>query len=303
MKISDALVEKLVLDSKKATKEQLNSLREEGKAGKKSLQEVIIANNILSEKDLTKLYAKEADVPYVDLNPKEIKREVLRLIPERIARQYNVVVFDVDNNGNKLLAVEDPDDIQAISFLQKQLGANLKVHVATGSSIQTAIDQYKGNISSELTKVISDEEEEDAKGHKKRRFDHSQGEQDIVYERRCQKEDSYQKTPSSISVSSDSDYDNAQTIDHGQSGHGLKKYQGPGIDPDGKCQNYDCESRAKSIDSFAQVGYALPGIERMQEEQKWHRRQIMGQVFQSCRDVPVYGKEAKGQALSGNHQA
>ena len=79
MKISDALVEKLVLDSKKATKEQLNSLREEGKAGKKSLQEVIIANNILSEKDLTKLYAKEADVPYVDLNPKEIKREVLRL--------------------------------------------------------------------------------------------------------------------------------------------------------------------------------------------------------------------------------
>lgn len=166
MKISDALVEKLVLDSKKATKEQLNSLREEGKAGKKSLQEVIIANNILSEKDLTKLYAKEADVPYVDLNPKEIKREVLRLIPERIARQYNVVVFDVDNNGNKLLAVEDPDDIQAISFLQKQLGANLKVHVATGSSIQTAIDQYKGNISSELTKVISDEEEEDAKKSK-----------------------------------------------------------------------------------------------------------------------------------------
>lgn len=160
MKISDALVEKLILNDKKATKDQLNKLREESKAEKKPLQEVVIRNSLISEKDLTKLYAKEADVPYVDLNPKEIKREVLRLIPERIARQYNVVVFDVDNDGNKLLAVEDPDDIQAINFLQKQLGANLKVHVATGSAVQTAIDQYKGNISSELTKVISGEEEE-----------------------------------------------------------------------------------------------------------------------------------------------
>ena len=164
MRISDALVEKLLLGAKKTTKEQLNKLREESKAEKKTLQDAVIKSNLISEKDLTKLYAKEADVPYVDLNPKEIKREVLRLIPERIARQYNVVVFDIDEKGNKLLATEDPDDIQAVNFLQKQLGANLKVHVATGSAIQTAIDQYKGNIGSELTKVISSDKEDEEQG-------------------------------------------------------------------------------------------------------------------------------------------
>lgn len=163
MKISDALVEKLVLDAKITTKDKLNKLREEGKAAKKPLQEIVIKDNLISEKDLTKLYAKEADVPFVDLNPKEIKREVLRLIPERIARQYNVVVYDVDDKGNKLLAIEDPDDIQAINFLQKQLGSNLKVNVATSSNIQGAIGQYKGNISSELTKVISEDEEKEEK--------------------------------------------------------------------------------------------------------------------------------------------
>ena len=163
MKISDALVEKLLLGGKKATKDQLDKLREQGKAEKKSLQDVVLSSNLISEKDLTKLYAKEADVPYIDLNPKEIKREVLRLIPERIARQYNVVLFEVDDKGNKLLAMEDPDDIQAVSFLQKQLGTNVKPYVATSSSIRSAIDQYKGNISSELTKVIAgDEGEEDA---------------------------------------------------------------------------------------------------------------------------------------------
>lgn len=163
MKISDALVEKLLLGAKKATKPELDKLRQEGKADKKSLQEQVIASGLVNEKELTQLYAKEADVPFIDLNPKEIKREVLRLVPERIARQYGVVLFDVDDKGNKLLAMEDPDDIQAVSFLQKQLGSSLKSYVATSSAIRGAIDQYKGNISSELTKVIStDEDDEEA---------------------------------------------------------------------------------------------------------------------------------------------
>ncbi len=162
MRISDALVEKLLLDAKKTTKEQLNKLREEAVVDKSTLQSVVIKNNLITEKDLTRLYSKEADVPFIDLNPKEIKREILHLIPERIARQYGAVVYDVDEDGNKLLAMEDPDDIQAFNFLQKQLGTNVKVAVASSSSIQASIDQYKGNIDSELTKVISTEEKEEA---------------------------------------------------------------------------------------------------------------------------------------------
>jgi type IV pilus assembly protein PilB len=161
MRISDALVEKLLKDAKKVTNEQLAALRDQEKTEKKPLQDLAIKNNVVSEKDLTELYAKEADVPYIELDAKEIKREVLRLIPERIARQYNVVLFGVEEDGTKLLAMEDPDDIQAINFLQKQLGANIKIHIATHSTIQAALDQYRGNISSELTKVISPEDEEE----------------------------------------------------------------------------------------------------------------------------------------------
>lgn len=163
MKISDALVEKLILNAKITTKEKLNKLREEATAEKSSLQAMVIKNSLVDEKGLVKLYSEEAEVPFIDLNPKEIKREVLRLIPERIAKQYNAVVFDVDEKGSKLLAMEDPDDIQAVNFLQKQLGTNLKVYVASSAAIQGAIDQYKGNIGSELTKVISDEEDDDNK--------------------------------------------------------------------------------------------------------------------------------------------
>lgn len=159
MRISDSLVEKLLQAADKVTPEQLAGLHDQEKAEKKPLQDLVIQNNIVSEKDLTKLYAEEIDVPFVELNVKEIKREVLKQIPERIARQYNAVLFDVESGGTKLMAMEDPDDIQAINFLQKQLGTMLRIHVATRTNIQAALDQYRGNISSELTKVVEADSE------------------------------------------------------------------------------------------------------------------------------------------------
>ena len=162
MRISDALVEKLLVNADRLTNEQLASLEEQRTAEKKPLQDLVIQNSIIDEKDLTKLYAEEIDIPFIELNPKEIKREVLKLIPERVARQYNVVLFGVEDDKTKLLAMEDPDDIQAVSFLQKQLGEDIKVHIATQSSIRTALDQYRGSMGNEITKVVATDEEEEA---------------------------------------------------------------------------------------------------------------------------------------------
>lgn len=165
MRIPDALVEKILIDAGKATAPQLEPLRQQEKTEKKPLQDIVLSNNLISEKELTKLYAEAIDVPYIELNAKEVQREILRLIPERIARQYRAIVFGVEDDGTKLLAMEDPDDIQSISFLQKQLGNNLKIHIAPTSSIATTLDQYRGNVSTELTKVLTSEEEAEAEGN------------------------------------------------------------------------------------------------------------------------------------------
>jgi type IV pilus assembly protein PilB len=164
MRISDSLVEKLLKASGKANDEQIKTLRERESSEKKPLQDLVIKDNILSEKDLTKLYADEIEMPMVEMVAKDIKKEVLKSLPERIARQYHAVVFDIDKDGVKLVAMEDPDDIQALNFLHKQLGDNIRVYITTSSLLQQALDQYRGdNISSEITQVIAgeDEDEED----------------------------------------------------------------------------------------------------------------------------------------------
>ena len=78
MRISDALVEKLLVGADKLTNEQLAGLEEKKEAEKKPLQDLVIREKLISEADLTKLYAEEIDLPFVALNPKEIKREVLK---------------------------------------------------------------------------------------------------------------------------------------------------------------------------------------------------------------------------------
>ncbi len=160
MRIADSLAEKL-LKQHGLTEEQLATLREQEKREKKPLQDLAINNSLISEKDLTKLYGAEIQVPLVELNAREIKKETLHILSERIARQYHAVVFDIDPNGTTLIAMEDPDDIQALNFLQKQLGNDLRVYIVTSSLMQAALDQYRENVGSELTKVISGEADEE----------------------------------------------------------------------------------------------------------------------------------------------
>jgi type IV pilus assembly protein PilB len=156
MRISDALVIGLLKESRKVSDEQLTSLLEQQKTEKKPLQDLVIKNTLLPEADLTKLYAAKIDVPFVELIPKNLKKEVFGLIPEHIARQYNAILFDIQPSGTRMLAMEDPDDVQAFSFLQKQLGSNIKVYIATRSNILAALEQYRSNIGNELTEVIAE---------------------------------------------------------------------------------------------------------------------------------------------------
>lgn len=157
MRIPDNLVVQLLKNIGRLTDEQASALREQERVEKRTLQDLVVKNSLVTEQELTKLYALEIEVPYVEFDPKQIDEKLLKQLPERIARQYKVILFGERPDGTKLLAMSDPDDIQAINFLRKQLGTNLKVHVTTLSLIISALDQYKGNISNELTKVISNE--------------------------------------------------------------------------------------------------------------------------------------------------
>ncbi|MCA9327014.1 type II/IV secretion system protein, partial [Candidatus Saccharibacteria bacterium] len=73
MRVSDSLVEKLLTSTGKFSEEQLEALHKQEKSEKKPLQDIVVSTNTLSEKELTQLYAKEVDVPFVEFTARELR--------------------------------------------------------------------------------------------------------------------------------------------------------------------------------------------------------------------------------------
>lgn len=161
MRISDITLEKLLLRNKLVTPEQIVTLKKEGLDSGASLQDAVVKSGITTETGLAKIFAEYAQIPFIELNPKDIPTDVLNKIPERIARQYNAILFKLDSDGTAHLAMDDPDDVQAISFIQKEIGENLKLYLATHENILDSLQGYRGDVSQELSKVIDTQVEEE----------------------------------------------------------------------------------------------------------------------------------------------
>lgn len=154
MRISDVTMEKLLVRSGVATAEQIETLKEEGIRSRRPLQDLVMQHEMATEKTLTKAFAEYAQIPYVELNPQDIPSDILSKIPERTARQYNAVLFKIDEDGVYHLAMDDPDDVQAVNFLEKQIGTNLKIYIAPRENILAVLEAYRGDVNQELNEVI-----------------------------------------------------------------------------------------------------------------------------------------------------
>ena len=161
MRISDDTLTTLLTRNSIATKEQLDPLQEEASRASKSLQSQVLESKLITERDLTKLFAEYAELPFIELDPRDIPTESLEKIPERIARQYNAVVFKIDEEGTIHLAMDDPDDVQAVSFIEKEIGTNTKIYIAPHENILLCLENYRGDVNKELNEVIDIQREDD----------------------------------------------------------------------------------------------------------------------------------------------
>lgn len=171
MRISDNTIEKILKQGGILTESQLAELKTTAERSKRTLQETIIEDKVLEERELAKLVGDYIGTPFVEIEPKDIPDDVLKRIPEHIARQYNVVLFAVDEDGAPMLAMEDPDDVQALNFIQKEIGYNLRVFLATKSNILDCLENYRGDVNDELDEVIAiQRDDSDAENAKEEEF-------------------------------------------------------------------------------------------------------------------------------------
>ena len=166
MRIADITVEALLKQDGKISAEQINSLKEEAVRSSRPLQEIILDKKVYDEVSFIKAYSTYADIPYIEIDPNTISPEALSKIPERIARQYRAILFKIDEDGTQHLAMDDPDDVQAVNFIEKQIGINIKLYIATPENISVCLENYSGDVSEKLDDVIDIQREDNAANQK-----------------------------------------------------------------------------------------------------------------------------------------
>jgi type IV pilus assembly protein PilB len=116
------------------------ALEEQRRTGA-SLRDVLLRLDLAPESALLDYYEDTAGVPRMDLTTYILEPEIVRLVPERVARQFHVVpLFRIGNTIT--VAMADPLDVVARDEVKQSTGMEVDVVVSPEGQIRQAIDRY-----------------------------------------------------------------------------------------------------------------------------------------------------------------
>jgi len=119
----------------------------------KNLADILVAEGKISEDDLAKLHGYILGMPFVNLESEKIPEEILRIIPEPIARTHNIIAYK--KTGNNLeVAMLDPGNLETIEFIKKTSNLKILPRIASIKSIKNALSQYRRSLEAEFGDII-----------------------------------------------------------------------------------------------------------------------------------------------------
>lgn len=156
MKVEDQQLQAFLLDAGLVKKNVLKETTKEAKKAGKRLADLLITKGLLSEEEVIKMQAYILGIPFVNLEKEIITPEVLRIIPEPIARSHNIAAFR-KNGQNLEVAMLDPEDLGTIDFIRKKSNLKILPRLTTTESIKQILLQYSKTLQAEFGDIIKTE--------------------------------------------------------------------------------------------------------------------------------------------------
>ncbi|MFA5411031.1 MAG: GspE/PulE family protein [Candidatus Omnitrophota bacterium] len=135
-------ITELLIKSKQLSKEQLEQALAIQKQKQIPLRKILVEQRFVSEEGLLALLSEHLYIPTLHLSKYKFEPEVIQLIPERLAKQYNMI--PLSRMGNTLtVAMSDPLNIFALDDLKALTGCNIDTVLSSQEEISRTIDtQY-----------------------------------------------------------------------------------------------------------------------------------------------------------------
>ena len=134
IRLGDLLVEQNLI-----TEDQLKlALSEQRKLGMK-LGRTLVEIGLTTEEEILEALSNQLHIPLVDLRHFNFKAELVRLLPETMARRYRAIVLD--KQGDEIqIGMADPTDLFAYDEIDRLLKGRLKLAVVRETDLLRAFD-------------------------------------------------------------------------------------------------------------------------------------------------------------------
>ncbi|MDO8474146.1 MAG: GspE/PulE family protein [bacterium] len=156
MRVEDQQLMAFLLDAGLVGMQELRDAEKKSKKLQKRLADVLVADNLLSQEELIKMEAYILGIPFVNLEKETLDPEVLKIVPEPIARSHNIVAFR--KKGQDLeVAMLDPEDLATIDFIKKKSDLKILPRLTTPASMTQVLRQYSKTLEAEFGDIIQQE--------------------------------------------------------------------------------------------------------------------------------------------------
>ena len=155
MKVEYQQLKLFLLDFGLISKKDVNDSLKRAQESDKRLEEIILKEKLISQEELDKLKAYILGIPFVNLKNSEIDPDVLKIITESMARQYNAVAFDKQGNQLKV-AMLDPNDLQFLDFIGKKTDLKIIPCFTDKDSIKKALQFFQKSLKAEFGDIVKE---------------------------------------------------------------------------------------------------------------------------------------------------
>lgn len=141
-----AQLKKFLLDKNLITPEQLSEVEQELQASDQSPENIFVRKNIFSSPEFAKIKGQAFNLESIDLTDVKVPIEILNLLPQKVANNYEMVIFDRQGEAIKVGLV-NPGDFkaqEAIEFLAGQAGLDPHYFAISLADYQYIANQYSG---------------------------------------------------------------------------------------------------------------------------------------------------------------
>jgi len=134
--LGELLLERGIIDESQVEK-ALKVQRERGGL----IGQILVSLGFATEEEIAQALTVQYGFPYLPLDCYEINVEGIKLIPENVAKQYNLIA--IDKIGDLLtIAMSNPLNVQAVEDIEMIANCKTQVFVSTMTDINNAIKKY-----------------------------------------------------------------------------------------------------------------------------------------------------------------